>query len=104
MFNRGVEYKMFEKLKTKIKGQAVLQGLLAGVITLGVLGIVLSVVADILSDINAGQTAGSFAANATHEANLGVAEISGNQSTLGTVLVAAALIGLVISAFAFARS
>jgi len=66
-----------------------------------VAGIVLSVGADILTQVQSGQTAASFAANASTNGLMGVDELASWQPTIGLVIAAAIVIGIVMTAFAF---
>lgn len=90
-------------MKMNKKGQSVLNALVASVIGLAVLAIILGVSADILTDINSDQTADTYAENATESGLQGLANVADDQSTLGTVIVAGALIAIVASSFAFFR-
>lgn len=85
------------------KGQGVLNALVVSVIGLAVLAIILGVASDILTDINEDQTTDSYADNATEQGLVGLNNVANDQDTLGTVIVAGALIAIVASSFAFFR-
>lgn len=74
------------------------------VIMLVLVGIVLTVGSIILTDLQADQTSGSGAYNASSNSIEGLEEVSSWQSTIGTILGAAVVIGIVVSAFVVYRS
>jgi hypothetical protein len=76
-----------------------LQELAPLVIIFVVVTIVLSIGADILTSVQTGQTAGSYAYNITGQGLLGADEVGGWLDTIGLVLGAAAVIGIVYAFF-----
>ena len=79
-----------------------LQGMPAAVMAIVVLGIIIAIGAKVteslFDQVNAScVTCGAGAANAT----LGIAEIGGWMPTVGLVLAASLIIGLIVGAFAF---
>jgi len=72
-------------------------------ILLVVLAIVLSVGQDILGNIKAGQTTDSYAYNATAEGEKGLDKLASWQDTIGLVVAAAVVIGIVVTALSFGK-
>lgn len=64
-----------------------------------VVGIVLAFGLNIMADIKGDFTAGSLEANATADAQEGVAKITAKLPLIGTVVVAVLIIGLLIAGF-----
>jgi hypothetical protein len=65
--------------------------------------IVVSVGGSVLAGIQSSQTAGSVAANATGAGLTGITNLAAQSGTIGTVIGAAVLIGIVLSAFYFGK-
>lgn len=72
-------------------------------VTIAVLAIVLGMSATILGDIRAGQTEGSYEHNITGYGLEGLSELGQWQPTLALIVVAAVIIGIIITAFTFGR-
>ena len=66
--------------------------------------VVVSVGGQVLAGIQSSQTANSVAYNATGYGLTGITNLSNQSGTIGTVIGAAVLIGIVIAAFAMSRS
>lgn len=85
------------------KGQAVSLGNLPSIVALLVVGALVATFAgDIVADINAGQTVNSAAANVSNNGLTGVLNLSSQFGNIGTVIGAGLIIGILITAFAFA--
>lgn len=79
-------------------------GQLSGVIlTFVVIVILASVGGDVLSSLRDDQTTDGAAYNITTDGLTGLDNLSGKFGLLGTIIILAAVIGIVISAFAFGR-
>ncbi len=75
-------------------------GQLAGIaITFVIVAVVLGVGGDVLDDINDDATANSIAANATNKGGAALNQISDWLPTLGLVVAAAVVIGVLVSSF-----
>ena len=61
--------------------------------------VVVSVGGQVLSGVQASQTANSVAYNATGQGLTGITNLASQSGTIGTVIGAAILIGIVLSAF-----
>lgn len=72
-------------------------------ILLVIFSVVLTVGAVINQDIHDDQTAGSYAANISSEGLEGLEAMGNRQDTLGTVLIAAAIISVIMGVFAFKK-
>lgn len=76
------------------KGQGL--GLLKGAaIAFVVVGITMTIGQDIMSDLSADYTDDTYASNATEDTQEGLAELSGWFDTIGLVLAAAVILGVV---------
>jgi len=73
----------------------------AMVILLVVTAIVLSIGADIVTNVQTGFTSNTYAYNASTEGLKGIDEVAQWQDTIGLVIGAAVIIGLVLGAFRF---
>ena len=71
----------------------------AAIITFGLLVIISAVMALVLSNINATFTAGTYEANITTEGLSGIYNFAIFNPTIGTILAAALIIGIVVTAF-----
>lgn len=91
------------KLFDKKKGQASIGDLPNLALGLGIAAIVIGVVMLILSNVGGNFTANSAEANATSDAVSGLSEVSTQFPTIGVIVGAVVIIGLVIGGFAFAR-
>lgn len=72
-------------------------------VLLVIIGVVLTVGALIEQDIYDDQTAGSYAANISADSLEGLDNMGERQGTLGTVLIAAAIISVIVGIFAYNR-
>ena len=84
---------MDKKLKTKFQ----IQELLGIGLTLVVLGIGLAYGLQVMGDVRSDMTAGSAEYNATTDAITGVAKIPNKLPTIATVIVAAVIIGILVT-------
>lgn len=90
--------------KINRKGQQLNLGSLLTVgITLVVVGVALAFGLQVMGDIKADMTANSAEANATGDAITGVSKLTGKLPTIGLVVAAVIIVGLLVSAFAFTR-
>ena len=64
--------------------------------------IVVSVGGSVLAGVQTGQTANSVAYNATGSGLTGISNLASQSGTIGTVIGAAIIIGIVVGAFYFA--
>ncbi len=71
------------------------------VVTLVVIALVIAVSAIVLTDFRDTQTAGSFAHNATTDGLTAIDNVSNQIGTVGTIVIAAILLGLIVTAFVF---
>lgn len=78
-----------------------LRDLLPAAILLGVTVVGLTVMADITQNIYNDQTAGSVAKNVSGEGLFGLRELGSWSSTIGLVIAAGLIIGILIGAFQF---
>jgi len=86
------------------KGQALNLGSLLTVgITLVVVGVALAFGLQVMGDIKSDMTANSAEANATGDAITGVSKLTGKLPTIGLVVAAVIIVGLLVSAFAFTK-
>lgn len=69
------------------------------IITFGLLIIISAVVALVLSNINTSFTSGTYEANITTKGLQGVNNFATFNPTIGTILAAALIIGIVVTAF-----
>lgn len=93
-----------QELMKKKKGQALGLNNLAGIaIAIGVAVIVFMIVFSVVDSTDDSFTAGSFAANASTEAQEGLANITSQFPTIGVVIGGVVIIGLVVAGFAFSR-
>ncbi len=105
-------HKKFEDVKSFLKnllfgtkGQAVNIGNIALIgTTLVVAVLTLAFAGDVLSDINSDQTANSAAANISSNGLTGLLNVTGQLPSVGTVLGAALIIGILATAFFIRRS
>ena len=79
-----------------------LEFLLTAGITLVVVGIALAFGLQVQGEVQAQMTADSSEYNATQDAIDGVAALTGQMPTIGLIVAAVIIIGLLISGFAFA--
>lgn len=94
-----MDTKQIHLLAKDKRGQGLgLGGLGTAVVLFGGVAIVMAVVAQILNQINSTQTANSFAANATLGGLNGVNQVTTFLPTIGLVIAATVIIGLVFSA------
>ena len=73
----------------------------AAVLALVVIGIVVAIGAKITNTLSGTLSAGTAAKGAADNATLGIAEVGGWLPTVGLVIAAALIIGLVVGAFAY---
>jgi len=98
------EAKHYGEQKMNKKGQALnLNSLLTVGITLIVVGVALAFGLQVMGDIKKDMTADSIEANATADAITGVSKLTGKMPTIGLVVAAVIIIGLLVGAFAFGR-
>jgi hypothetical protein len=74
------------------------------VIMLVVVGLILTVGSIIGTDLRDDQSTGSYAYNASDNMLVGIDNVSGWQDTIGTVIGAAVVIGIVVGAFVVYRN
>jgi len=93
-----------QKMQINKKGQALNLGSLLTVgITLVVVGVALAFGLQVMGDIKSDMTANSAEANATGDAITGVSKLTGKLPTIGLVVAAVIIVGLLVSAFAFTK-
>ena len=97
-----MEQKLFIKEEKKIALLDV--GDLVGLaIIVVVAGITVGYGLNILANIRTGFTANSLEANATLDAQTGLANLADNFPTIGLILAAAVIIGILVRSFAFGK-
>ncbi len=85
------------------KGQVSLSETPGLVITLVVIALVIAVGSIVLNDFRDTQTSGSFAYNASSDGLTAMDNVSNQLGTVGTIIIAAILLGLIVTAFVFFR-
>lgn len=85
----------------KKKGQLSLGQAPGLVITLVVIALVIAVSSIVLTDFQNTQTTNSYAWNASQDGLTAIDNVSTQLGTVGTIVVAAILLGLIVTAFVF---
>lgn len=92
---------MKTKLDMSNKGQVRLGDAPGLVVTLVVIALVIAVSSIVLTDFQGTTTANSFAFNATEDGLTAIDNVSNQLGTVGTIVIAAILLGLIVTAFVF---
>jgi hypothetical protein len=99
--NNKKEFRGEEKMLKENKKGLQLAQVPGVVVILVVVAIILSIGSTIVQDVRDDQTESNAAWNASNNGLLGIAKVASWQKTIGTVIGAAVVIGLVVGAFMF---